>query len=157
MPLCDMCGSKEAMVVADVEGGILNVCNDCSSFGKIKSKITGPKVDKKHQKGAETAKMHVQPEKEIIQMIVQDFARKIRDKREHLNLKQEELAKKLNEKESLLHKIEIGEFEPSIALARKLEKFLHLKLVEQHEEVKGIVPKTKSDAFTIGDFIKVGK
>ncbi len=62
---------------------------------------------------------------------------------------------KINEKESLIHQIETGRFEPNIALTRKLEKFLKIKLIEEHEEIHKGKTKIKTDKFTIGDFIKV--
>ena len=70
---------------------------------------------------------------------------------------QKELARKLNEKVSIIHKMETSSFEPNISLARKLEKFLKIKLIELHEEVHKKETRAKSDAFTIGDFIKVKK
>ena len=152
MSLCDMCGSKEAMFVADVEGSLLNVCNSCKSYGKVKSMV---KAEQSKIKKKEAAQKKTELEKEIIQLIVSDFAKRIRDKREKLKLNQEDFAKKISEKESLVHKLEVGEFEPSIQLARKLEKFLGISLIEQHHEVKSTTPKVKSDTFTIGDFIKI--
>ena len=72
-------------------------------------------------------------------------------------MKQEELAKKINEKESRLHKIESGHFTPSLRLARKLEKFLKITLVEQVAEDTSPLEKSKSESLTLGDFIKVRK
>ena len=54
----------------------------------------------------------------------------IRNKRDELGLKQEDFAKMLNEKESIIHKLETGEFKPSLKLAKKLEKKFGLKLIE---------------------------
>lgn len=153
MSLCDMCGSKDAAFVADVEGSMLNVCEVCGKYGKIKSRITFQR--QKQSKKEVKANISSGSEKEIIQIIIPDYSKLIRDKREQLGLKQEDFAKNINEKVSLIHKIEIGEFEPSMELARKLERFLNIKLVETHEEIKRPLEKTRIDTFTIGDFIKV--
>jgi ribosome-binding protein aMBF1 (putative translation factor) len=47
--------------------------------------------------------------------------------------------------------------EPNIALARKLEKFLNLKLVEEHQEEGAVVPKAKKGEVTLGDFARIKK
>ncbi|MBU4492883.1 MAG: TIGR00270 family protein [Nanoarchaeota archaeon] len=149
---CDLCGAKtENLFRAIVEGTELNVCKDCAKYGKIIEKKP-IKVEEKRQftKPAE-------PEKEIIQVIVPDFAQRIKKKRESLGLKQKEFAKKTSEKESLIHNIETGSFEPSISLARKLEKFLKIKLIEDYEEEHKKGSKTKTEGFTVGDLIKIKK
>ena len=60
-------------------------------------------------------------------------------------------------KESLLHKIETGSFEPTIDLARKLERLLHIVLVETRGETLAAVAKSehKSEGLTIGDILKL--
>jgi len=147
---CDLCGAKtENLFRAIVEGTELNVCKDCAKYGKVIEKKP-IKVEEKKQfiKPAE-------PEKDIIQVIVPDFAQIIKKKRESLGLKQKEFAKKISEKESLIHNLETGSFEPSISLARKLEKFLKIKLIEEYEEEHKKETTTKPEGFTIGDLIKV--
>jgi len=61
----------------------------------------------------------------------------------------------MNEKESLIQKIESGHYEPSILLAKKIGRFLKIKLLEEHEEKHEKQSKSKTDSLTIGDFIKV--
>jgi len=149
---CDLCGTEtENLFRAIVEGTELNVCKDCAKYGKVIEKKP-IKVEEKRQftKPAE-------PEKEIVQIIVPDFAQRIKKKRESLGLKQKDFAKKISEKESLIHNIETGSFKPSISLARKLEKFLKIKLVEEYEEEHKKSSKTKTEGFTVGDLIKIKK
>ena len=149
---CDLCGAEtENLFRAIVEGTELNVCKDCAKYGKV--------IEKKPIK-EETKKQltkTIEPEKEIIQVIVPDFAQRIKKKRESLGLKQKEFAKKISEKESLIHNIETGSFEPSISLAKKLERFLKIKLIEEYEEEHKKGSKTKTEGFTVGDLIKVKK
>ena len=96
-------------------------------------------------------------ERQIIETIVPGYGRIIKKKREELGLKQEDFARKINEKVSLIHNIESEHFEPSINLARKIERFLKIKLVEQFEEqLSGKSKKlTSTDEMTIGDIIKI--
>ena len=146
-----MCGSSGKLYKALVEGAELNLCRECSKFGKV----IGTVKQNEDKKLTTKASINKEPQKEITQIIVSDYAEKIKKKRESLSLKQEEFAKKINEKGSLIQKIESGHFEPSIELAKKIQSFLKIKLVEGYEEKHGKQIKSKTDSFTIGDFIKV--
>lgn len=147
-----MCGKETEIVTAEIEGTTMEVCRDCAKFGKIVSKPR-PTMIKKEKPKPKIAL----PEREIILVIVENYGERIKKKREQLGLKQEELAKKLGIKESLLHKLEAGYFEPNMDLARKFERILGVKLVVQHEEVRKRKEISAGDRFTIGDFIKVKK
>ena len=148
-----MCGSKTKLFITEIENSQMNVCRDCSKFGKIIAEVKEPEKPKKIREIIE----ETGPRIEMLQVIVEDYAKRIKQAREKLNLDQKEFAKKINEKQAVIHKIETGSFEPSMSLTRKLEKFLKIKIVEQHEEIHETTAKTKSDSFTIGDFIKIKK
>ncbi|MBW2977464.1 multiprotein bridging factor aMBF1 [Candidatus Woesearchaeota archaeon] len=150
---CDMCGSEERVYKTNIEGSILNVCKACSKFGTV---IAPVREEIEVRREREIKEIEKEPEKEIIELVVGDFADRIRRKREELGLKQEDFAKKLNEKESVIHKLETGEFKPSLDMARKLEKVLGIKLVEEYEE-EGKATKTESAELTVGDLIKIKK
>jgi putative transcription factor len=151
-----MCGSEENLFKAEIEGTELNVCENCGKFGKILGPIEEKIIPTKKGKGIE--KLDTGPDREVLLVITEDYAELIKKKRESLGLKQKDFAKKINEKESVIHKIETGSLEPSLHLARKIERFLKIKLVEQHEEeIKERSRQTKSEGFTLGDFISVKK
>lgn len=148
-----MCGKESQVFKAIIEGAEMTVCKGCAKYGKVLRVIRpAPKRAKIKQKA-----MPVRPEKEIIEMIVSNCSSIIKRAREQRTLTQEQVAKMLNEKESLIQKVESGNIKPSIMLARKLERFLRIKLVEQHEETFGKLKGAggKGDALTIGDLIKV--
>jgi len=147
---CDMCGSIGKLYKTIVEDAQLNVCHECSKLGKVIDVI---KQD--NMKIEVPRNEYSQPE--TMQIIVNDYAEKIKRKRESLGLKQEDFAKKINEKESLIQKIESGHFEPSIVLAKKIGNFLKIKLIEDYQEEQEKQTKTKTGSFTIGDFIKIKK
>jgi putative transcription factor len=69
------------------------------------------------------------------------------------NLTQEDLAKKLNEKVSILKRIEDG-WEPPLNVVKKLERFFNIELTEEAEEKK-IEKKTSKTDLTIGDVVEV--
>ncbi|MBW2976312.1 multiprotein bridging factor aMBF1 [Candidatus Woesearchaeota archaeon] len=152
--VCDMCGSEGRLYKAVIEGAKLNVCTECSKFGKVTGIVKQEEPPKAKPKSG-WANESREPQKEVIEIVSADYAEKIRKKREQLGLKQEEFAKKISEKESLIQKIESGHFEPSISLAKKIGNFLKIKLVEEHEETHERRKETKADTFTIGDFIKI--
>ena len=147
---CELCGSKEATLIASVEGARLNLCIKCGSYGKVIGKIMLPEHTQKE--------MPKPPQdKELTESIVPDYSRLIKEKREALKLTQEDFAKHISEKLSLVHKIETGHIEPSMPLARKMEKFLKIRLVEEIRENGEKPAGSKSGALTIGDILKIKK
>src|SRR3989338_6849524 len=149
--ICDMCGNPGKLFKTIVEGTELSVCQECSRFGKVVGIIKQSVVRQESERKSE------EPETEVMELLVEDYAEKIRKKRESLGLNQGEFAKKLNEKESLIQKIEAGHFEPSIGLAKKISRILQIKLVEEYEERHEKQPRPKAVGFTLGDFIKIKK
>ncbi len=151
-----MCGKPaEDLARALIERVELEVCMDCSKFGKVIAQVRRPSA---REQGRQWIKKHAQqPKEEKIELIVEDYAELIKKKRESLGLSQKDFAVKINEKESLVHKIETGAFEPPIALAKKLEKILHVKLIEGHDEKFVNSRSEKGAGFTLGDFIRLKK
>jgi len=125
-----------------VEGTELTVCPACARYGKVLQKRV-VKVVKNEA-----------PKKEILEVVVPEYAKLVRDAREKSSMTQKEFARMLNEKESIIQKIENGQFVPPISMAKKLEKMLKIKLVVLEEEEKTTLQKGKSGALTIGDIIK---
>ena len=160
--MCDMCSSPEAVYRIELEGSLLNVCERCASYGRVISKIRVEETPKKKIKKADISKetqAKTEKESETLQTIVPNYAQLIKDKREKIGLKQKELAKKIAEKESVVHKLESGRMKPDIALARKLEKFLKIRLVEEVElsdvNLNSEKKQGLTDTLTIGDLIKL--
>lgn len=150
MMRCDMCGKETDLVIALIENTELNVCENCSKFGKVKRKVhisTPIQKSKKIEKEQE----------EVTERIIKDYGNLIKDAREKIDLKQEVFAKKINEKVSLIHNIESEHHELSIKLAQKIEKFLKIKLIEETEFEETELKTTKSEKLTIGDILKLKK
>lgn len=147
MPSCEMCGKGERLFRTMVEGAEMMLCKDCSRFGKV---LAAPKIVIKK----EALKQKRESKPEIAEVIVPDCGKLVKERREKLGLKQEELAAKINEKESIIHKVESGAFEPGIILARKLENFLKIRLIEIGQE-ESVMPAKASGPVTIGDVISI--
>ncbi len=145
MAVCEMCGKATPLFSAIVEGSELNVCINCGRFGKMLRKPAARVVKKA---SAEKAP-------EPVETVVNDFAVLIRSAREKAGLTQKDFARSLNEKESMVQKLENGAFVPPLALAKKLEKLLKIKLVEFEQEGDVANEKRGSGPFTIGDILNV--
>ena len=150
MSNCDMCGKERELVDAIVEGAFVQVCLDCSKHGSV-IPINQPVVDKKIEQQRE-----VENSPSFVDVIVGDFATRIKKGRERKGLKQEDLAQSIAEKESVVHQLETGGLKPTFKLAKKLSVFLNIDLIESVQASKG---ETKNINFgdnntTIGDLLK---
>ena len=157
--LCEMCNNKIACCKALVEGAEISLCKNCSKFGKITKEIKVELSAKKAKRLGIAAPVSLpKREKIVIESIVADFGAKIKKAREKFGLTQQEFAIKISEKESIVRKLETEFMTPNIDLARKLERLLHITLVEQIEEGDddGTSPGKKEgeEGLTLGDFIK---
>lgn len=150
---CDLCGKVEENLARTlIEGVELEVCPACSKFGKAVSQPKRLSPKEQHMQFQNKSEPRRQ---EKIEMIVENYAELIKKKRESIGLSQKDFALKISEKDSTIHHIETGTFEPPMALAKKLERFLGIKLVEHHEESPGhLDKKSKEGGFTLGDFIR---
>ena len=132
MSVCELCGRSSILVRALVEGTELSVCEPCGRFGQV---IKKPVVLSR--------KLPVALSGAPVKVVVADYARIIRKAREKKGITQKDFARMINEKESLIHKIETGSFTPAIDLAQKLERYLKIALVEIEKESE-LSSKTKS-------------
>ena len=146
---CDLCGKvEENLARALIEEVQLEVCTACEKFGKI--------IEQPRRLNPKEQHMQIQKREEKTELLVEDYAEIVKKKRETMGLTQKDFAIKINEKEAVVSKIEAGSFMP-LPLARKLEKFLGVKLVENYEEKHEPVKAASHEGFTLGDFIKLKK
>ncbi|MBI2665991.1 TIGR00270 family protein [Candidatus Woesearchaeota archaeon] len=145
MPACELCGKQTELVTASVEGADLEVCSNCARHGTIKRKALVQSYRPKP--------LPQLPE----ETVVKNFAIMLRLEREKRGLTQEDFAKLLQEKESIVTKWESGSLLPEVAIAKKLEKILGLSVVEIEKREALLPPKLRNDVLTLGDMIKVRK
>ena len=122
---CEICGAENAKRNILMDGQKLLVCDSCSDLGE---KTTFGIVVKTNQLKNEPANF-IRKERDF--SLTEGFGEKIRQARQKKNLSIKELAEKIFEKESFLHKIEQQKHIPEERLAKKLENFLGIKLLEK--------------------------
>ena len=85
-----------------------------------------------------------------------DYDDRIRKAREEMNLSQSDLANELNEKASLIRKLERGETLPSDDVQSKLEGFLDVNLTGESgvPEDSEWSADSSSGRYTLGDVVK---
>jgi len=142
--LCEMCGSEvESVSRVKVEGSVLRLCPACARFGEALEPPPAPAVT-----AAGPSPLRARPlapasrpvggarrleERDLYGEIGElelaaDWSKRVRAAREVLGWTPEELGKKLNEKKSVVLKIESGHIHPTDALVRKLEHLLKVRL-----------------------------
>ncbi len=139
--LCEMCGKDvEVTSRVRVEGTVLRLCADCSRFGQI---VDPPPVAPPSGGGGRPRSVLAatrpagaprrMEERDLYTEIGElelapDWGRRVRVAREALAWTPEDLAKKLNEKKSVVLRIESGGMHPPDALVRKIEHLLKVRL-----------------------------
>jgi putative transcription factor len=83
-----------------------------------------------------------------------DYDERIRAAREQKGLSQEDLAGQLNEKASLIRKLERGDILPSDDVQKKLEKKLSISLTEGSSDDDTDWSSGSSTTTTLGDVVK---
>jgi putative transcription factor len=164
---CEVCGrtivGKSYNVI--IEGAKLMVCSECAKLGKVyyeepRPRTASPRVRTKSRPVRVQAKRIQTPTLNSDSELIENYALKIRQAREKLSFSHEELGKRINEKVSLLRKIETGKMKPNNRLATTLEHVLKVKLIVQAKEEK--VSQTKmakiaGHELTLGDLVELGK
>lgn len=131
MSYCELCGRQAAeKKKVIVDGTVFNVCIACSKHGKpyVPAQVSSSSSAKKKKPVAK-----IQQQKKIITMVDEtmidpDFARLIREARMKMGLTHEQLGMKMNEKAQILKKFETGALKPDELFAKKLERYLGIKL-----------------------------
>lgn len=164
MPVCELCGadSPKAKRVF-LEGSLLMVCPRCAKFGQ------GHEEEKKEDKkpaitrapAPYTGKGGRGPMKGQAldtgeEVLREDFHKVISKARNALGITQEELGKRINERKSVIAKLEARQLRPNDVLRKKLEKVLKVSLTER-VQAGALNIREERRGVTIGDMIRMGK
>jgi putative transcription factor len=153
---CDICGRPDARAVILVEGAKMVACAGCVRMGKILYRLD-------EGEESETLAIKMRPRSagpmEESEEVVEGYGRIIKKARDKAGLKLEVIAEKINERESYVDAIENGRMKPPLAVARKLERELGVKLVEKvvQEEPTESKPSGRFSEPTLGDMLAPAK
>ena len=173
MPQCEMCGAEQAsLTTTKVEGAELELCSSCTDFGtevrEEPSSSGGSKYSTSSSSGTASSSSSSdssgssgssggsgRPRDMFDDMdeIATDYDDRIRQARESRDLSQEQLADQLNEKASLIRKLERGDTLPTDEIQQKLERALDVSLAEG-EEVDEEWETNDAGTMTLGDVVK---
>ena len=148
--LCEMCGEDVASTSrVRIEGSILRVCPSCAKYGRALDPAPPPSPTAVPSRPARPGSTGASPaprtprvrnleERDLFRELPElelapDWFRRIRTAREKLNWTPEELGKRLNEKKSVVLKIESGSFRPPDESIRKIERLLKIRLRAEPE------------------------
>lgn len=166
-----MCGSDQASLkTVKVEGAELQLCDDCAEFGtEVRTESTSSAStkystssssgsDSSRSSGSSSSSSSSKRRRrdmfDDMDEIATDYDDRIRQARESRGLSQEELAQSLNEKASLIRKLERGDIMPPDSVRKKIERKLDISLVEGESDDDSEWSGGGSTTTTLGDVVK---
>lgn len=157
---CEICGKpvpEHNPIRAKIEGSVMIVCKECSKLGKIQKAPRKPKfVQQKNKQQKNKPKRNYSRNDEPSEELIEDFDFAIRKARESRDWSREVLGKKINERVSVITRIETGKMTPDIKLTKKLEKALDIKLLEKVDNVDlNQFINSSSGERTLGNIMKI--
>ena len=156
---CEICGAEivgEATRI-DVDGAVLDVCPRCSKYGKKvyeKEKISDAPVEFEKSFEDKIFPKNKRVSKDMEELIP-EYDKNIRRERERQGWTQKEFADKINEKVSIIKKVERGEITLEDGIRRKIEDIFEIKLTEMVKEVHTHANVRRD--LTLGDVVQVKK
>lgn len=176
MSQCEMCGKEQAaLTTTKVEGAELELCDDCKGFGTEVRTESSSSSSSKYSTSSSSGKAKSGSSGsgssgsgssssggsrrrrdmfDDMDEVAADYDDRIRQVRESRGLSQEELAGQLNEKASLIRKLERGDILPSDDVRAKLERELDISLVEGVDDDEEEWSSGSSTTTTLGDVVK---
>ena len=165
--VCELCGKDVTFCKKVViEGVLLEVCTECAKFGNEAKKrpdedegprpIIGQRLEQRERR-YKPRDVYEDGDKEEL---VDDYPARIRNARAKSGMTQKELAMKLNEKQTIISKIESGTMRPDEKLIKKLQRELGVVLKEKvrAEQEERLTPRSAgSGSLTLADLIRTKK
>ena len=154
---CEVCGKPifKTPVVVEIEGTKMRTCATCSKFGTV---VIQPGKQTGQRPPVLRFKKRTAPREIVVPEPKEDYNVIIKSAREKRGLTREELGKKINEKISVITRLESKKMRPDIKLAKKLERALKIKILDDQKADDTIdAPHTITNGMTIGDMIKTKK
>ena len=163
--LCEVCGTEVPRTkTVSVEGTVLNACPNCARFGtEVGAPPPGPRQRAAPPGVSERleARRRRMSEKDVFAQggeedLAEDYAARIRRAREAHGWKQAELGAKINERVTVIAKLESGTMIPNEDLIRRLERALEVKLKEKVPVVAARKAAAR-EGLTLGDLMDLNE
>jgi putative transcription factor len=158
--ICELCGADVPRLKSvAIDATILSVCGDCARFGEevatptLRPSTMPPVIAQRLE-----ARQRRMTPKDVYEQggeleFLDDFPRRIREAREARGWKQADLGAKINERASVIAKLESGAITPGDDLVRKVERQLGIKLKERVQPV-AVKKSAAAGGITLGDLLK---
>ncbi|WP_409197735.1 multiprotein bridging factor aMBF1 [Methanobrevibacter acididurans] len=156
---CEICGKPISgkPIRTKVDGAVLDTCKECSKLGRIQKAPPQRQIKRKTAKKQSTQK-YQRKRDEPSEEIVENFGNICKQARESKGWSREQLGEKIQEKVSVIKKIESGKMTPELNLAYKFEKTLNIKIIEKVDNLDLEQFKTSSSGgLTLGSIVKIKK
>ncbi len=148
MSSCELCGKDtDSLKKAKIEGATLKVCDSCAEMGETVK--TQSKTRKKKKKKRTKRK------KRDTKTLASDYGDRVKNAREARKLSISEVADDLNEKESVIKKVEGQDLKPDKSLAGKLSKKFGIDLYVNPEVSDVDTDSGDTRSATLGDVAEV--
>ena len=156
---CEICGkpvSETNPTRAKIEGSVMVVCKECAKLGTIQKAPPKPKFQQNKKGRKNTQPKRSYKNDEPTEELIENYNITVRNAREAKNWSREDLGKKINERVSVINRIESGKMTPDPKLTKKLEKALNIKLLENINDVDlNQFINSSSGERTLGNIVKI--
>lgn len=161
---CEICGRTSNYINKyKIEGALVKACQECGKFGtKIEEKKpsyrTNTSFKDSKQAIKKTPPKYQKKEKPKI-ILKENYGNLVMDARKKEGLSRKDLAMELNERETLLARLESNDFRPDTRIIEKLERRLLIKLTEQLavDSPVEFLSSSNSSNLTLGDVVVIKK
>lgn len=149
MPSCELCGNETtSLTKVKIEGAEVKTCESCAQMGEEVNTGTSKPRKKKTESKSRTRGRDTDT-------LAPDYGDRVRDAREEEKLSLAEVSDDLNEKESVIRKVENQDLKPEKSLASKLSRKFGVDLYV-NPEVSNVDDSTSdSRSATLGDVAEV--
>ena len=166
-----MCGAdNSSLTKTKVEGATLELCDSCTDFGTEVKTESDSTASSKYSTSSSSGKNsggssgsstsggsdggRAPDMFDDMDTLATDYDSRIRKAREATEFTQEELADRLNEKASLIRKLERGDVLPDDSVQRKLESALEIELSEGADIDDTDWSGQSEGSMTLGDVVE---
>lgn len=165
---CEMCSAEvNNPTTIKVEGAVLRVCPNCTSFGNIiedkppksstgKSKLSNQsRTKRKTIKSSKSIRSKKSQSGNDEELLVMDYGNVIKKARMKKKLTQEQLSNLTGVSVAYIRSIESEKMKPTDRVAKKLEQELGIELFEQPDAQLEYSQKSDKKGTTVGDIVTI--